>query len=95
MPISRSVSGAVPGSSLYLPVSKRDCAQSDIGLGTALPSGGMFRMPVALAPAQPLPRTVSGQAIAIYIFVVGMINNVIGPFSVGFLNDYLQGSNGR
>lgn len=56
------------------------------------PAVGCFGMPVALAPAAVnyiTPNQFRGQAIAIYIFVVGMINNVIGPISVGFLNDYL------
>jgi MFS family permease len=56
------------------------------------PAVACFGMPVALAPAAVnfiTPNRFRGQAIAIYIFVVGMINNVIGPFSVGFLNDYL------
>lgn len=56
------------------------------------PAVAFFGMPVALAPAAVnyiTPNRFRGQAIAIYIFVVGMINNVIGPFSVGFLNDYL------
>jgi len=35
------------------------------------------------------PNQFRGQAIAIYIFVVGLINNNIGPISVGVLNDYL------
>lgn len=56
------------------------------------PAVACFGMPVALAPAAVnyiTPNQFRGQAIAIYIFVVGMINNVIGPISVGFLNDYL------
>ena len=56
------------------------------------PAIGCFGMPVALAPAAVnyiTPNQFRGQAIAIYIFVVGMINNVIGPISVGVLNDYL------
>jgi MFS family permease len=56
------------------------------------PAVACFGMPVALAPAAVnyiTPNRFRGQAIAIYIFVVGLINNVIGPISVGFLNDYL------
>ena len=56
------------------------------------PAVACFGMPVALAPAAVnyiTPNQFRGQAIAIYIFVVGMINNVIGPISVGVLNDYL------
>lgn len=56
------------------------------------PAVACFGMPVALAPAAVnyiTPNQFRGQAIAIYIFVVGLINNVIGPISVGFLNDYL------
>lgn len=56
------------------------------------PAVACFGMPVALAPAAVnhiTPNQFRGQAIAIYVFVVGLINNVIGPISVGFLNDYL------
>jgi MFS family permease len=56
------------------------------------PAVACFGMPVALAPAAVnyiTPNQFRGQAIAIYIFVVGMINNVIGPISVGVLNDYV------
>lgn len=56
------------------------------------PAVACFGMPVALAPAAVnyiTPNQFRGQAIAIYIFIVGMINNVIGPVSVGLLNDYL------
>jgi len=56
------------------------------------PAVACFGMPVALAPAAVnhiTPNRFRGQAIAIYVFVVGLINNVIGPISVGFLNDYL------
>lgn len=56
------------------------------------PAVACFGMPVALAPAAVnyiTPNQFRGQAIAMYIFVVGMINNVIGPISVGFLNDYV------
>ena len=60
------------------------------------PAVACFGMPVALAPAAVnyiTPNRFRGQAIAIYIFVVGMINNVIGPISVGFLNDYVYKDN--
>ena len=56
------------------------------------PAVACFGMPVALAPAAVnyiTPNQFRGQAIAIYIFVVGLINNNIGPISVGVLNDYL------
>lgn len=56
------------------------------------PAVACFGMPVALAPAAVnhiTPNQFRGQAIAIYIFVVGLINNNLGPISVGFLNDYL------
>lgn len=56
------------------------------------PAVACFGMPVALAPAAVnyiTPNQFRGQAIAIYIFVVGLINNNVGPISVGFLNDYL------
>jgi MFS family permease len=56
------------------------------------PAVACFGMPVALAPAAVnyiTPNQFRGQAIAIYIFVVGMINNILGPISVGVLNDYL------
>lgn len=56
------------------------------------PAVACFGMPVALAPAAVnliTPNQFRGQAIAIYIFVVGFINNNLGPISVGFLNDYL------
>ncbi len=56
------------------------------------PAVACFGMPVALAPAAVnyiTPNQYRGQAIAIYIFVVGLINNNIGPISVGVLNDYL------
>lgn len=53
------------------------------------PAVACFGMPVALAPAAVnhiTPNQFRGQAIAIYVFVVGLINNNLGPFSVGFLN---------
>lgn len=56
------------------------------------PAVACFGMPVALAPAAVnhiTPNQFRGQAIAIYIFVVGLINNNLGPISVGFLNDYV------
>lgn len=56
------------------------------------PAVACFGMPVALAPAAVnliTPNQFRGQAIAIYIFVVGLINNNVGPISVGFLNDYV------
>ena len=56
------------------------------------PAVACFGMPVALAPTAVnyiTPNQFRGQAIAIYIFVVGLINNNIGPISVGVLNDYL------
>lgn len=56
------------------------------------PAVACFGMPVALAPAAVnhiTPNQFRGQAIAIYIFVVGLINNNIGPISVGVLNDYV------
>ena len=58
------------------------------------PAVACFGMPVALAPAAVnliTPNQFRGQAIAIYIFVVGLINNNIGPISVGVLNDYVFG----
>lgn len=67
---------------------------SDPYLAFALlcPAVACFGMPVALAPAAVnhiTPNQFRGQAIAIYIFVVGLINNNLGPISVGFLNDYV------
>jgi MFS family permease len=56
------------------------------------PAVACFGMPVALAPAAVnhiTPNQFRGQAIAIYIFVVGLINNNLGPISVGVLNDYV------
>lgn len=58
------------------------------------PAVACFGMPVALAPAAVnflTPNQFRGQAIAIYIFVVGLINNNVGPISVGVLNDYVFG----
>lgn len=58
------------------------------------PAVACFGMPVALAPAAVnhiTPNQFRGQAIAIYIFVVGLINNNVGPLSVGVLNDHVFG----
>lgn len=63
-----------------------------LALALLCPAVACFGMPVALAPAAVnhiTPNQFRGQAIAIYVFVVGIISNSIGPFAPGFLNDYV------
>lgn len=63
-----------------------------LALALLCPTVACFGMPVSLAPAAVnymTPNQFRGQAIAIYVFVVGFISNTIGPFSAGFLNDYV------
>lgn len=63
-----------------------------LALALLCPAVACFGMSVSLAPAAVnhiTPNQFRGQAIAIYVFVVGIISNSIGPFAPGFLNDYV------
>lgn len=67
-------------------------SQAWISFALLCPAVACFGMPVALAPAAVnliTPNQFRGQAIAIYVFIVGLINNSIGPYSVGHLNTYV------
>lgn len=63
-----------------------------LALALLCPAVACFGMSVSLAPAAVnyiTPNQFRGQAIAIYVFVVGIISNSIGPFAPGFLNDFV------